>query len=489
MLSLAIGASALLLIGCGSGAHESASSSRPASSDKPESLTLRLADSNSVTAWTAFAQHVDEVSNEHLHVEVSPACCGRAADVEQGLVTAVAAGTFDIGVVATRVFAELGVTSFQALTTPFLIDSYSLEHAVLTSEIPAKMLAGLDLDGVTGLAVLPGPLRRPISADKPLLAVDDWKGQTVHVFGSAISADAISALGATPTTVGFDERDKGIAEGTITAVENAPSFQSAGRQEALPYLATNVALWPGTSALIANTKLLSRLSQEQIGWLRAAAADTIARTDELAQADADTLAANCRVGARYADATSTDLSAMRDAVAPVIAQLEHDNQTKAFINRIGEIARTVTPEPSFAIPPNCAGQAPSHDAGTDDTSVLNGTYQSVTWTVDTLVKAGVTPQEAGDVAGTFTFTFDNGLFELSHHAASGETFGCKGSYSISGNRVSVRYEAESDCGSTGGELFNAIYERSDRTLHLTDIVAGHATDEVLFGTEPWTEVD
>ena len=46
---------------------------------------------------------------------------------------AVAAGQVDLGWSGTRVFDTMGVTSFQALHAPMLIDSYALQHAVIAS--------------------------------------------------------------------------------------------------------------------------------------------------------------------------------------------------------------------------------------------------------------------------------------------------------------------------------------------------------------------
>ena len=50
----------------------------------------------------------------------------------------VADDTYDLGVVGTQVFDTLGVTSFQALNAPMLLDSYPLQAAVLESRLPDR---------------------------------------------------------------------------------------------------------------------------------------------------------------------------------------------------------------------------------------------------------------------------------------------------------------------------------------------------------------
>ncbi len=124
------------------------------------------------------------------------AITGTDADVEQQIVGAVTAGDLDLGWVGTRAFAELDVTSFDALTAPFLIDSYALQEAVLGSDIPDRMLAGLDGPQMTGLAVIGGGLRRPIAVEGPLRNPDDFTGITFHGWRSPQNAATIEALGA-----------------------------------------------------------------------------------------------------------------------------------------------------------------------------------------------------------------------------------------------------------------------------------------------------
>lgn len=77
-----------------------------------------------------------------------------AADNEQRFVRAVAAGEVDLGWVGTRAFAELGVTSLEALTAPFLVDSYALQAAILDSDLPERMLGAFF--GTTGLTPVVG---------------------------------------------------------------------------------------------------------------------------------------------------------------------------------------------------------------------------------------------------------------------------------------------------------------------------------------------
>ena len=119
----------------------------------------------------------------------------------------------------TRVFDTLGVTSFRALTAPMLIDSYPLQEAVITSEIPGEMVDSLEEIGVSGIAVLADGLRRPIAVNEPLLSPADFDGITFQSYRSQTHADAIHALGAELTEAFGPHRAAGLAAGEIDGFE------------------------------------------------------------------------------------------------------------------------------------------------------------------------------------------------------------------------------------------------------------------------------
>jgi TRAP-type C4-dicarboxylate transport system substrate-binding protein len=95
----------------------------------------------------------------------------------------------------------MGVSSFQALQAPMLIDSYALEQAVVASDIPGQMLQGLTKVAVTGFGVLADGLRKPIAVKQPMLGVADWRGMKFGTYRSQGQDQAIRALGATPMEV------------------------------------------------------------------------------------------------------------------------------------------------------------------------------------------------------------------------------------------------------------------------------------------------
>jgi TRAP-type transport system periplasmic protein len=165
---------------------------------------------------------VVELSDGGLEIEIAREwdITGTAADVEQQIIEAVGDGEIDLGWVGTRAFPPLGVHSFDALTAPFLVDSYPVQEAILDSDIPEKMLAGVERLGVAGLALIVGGLRKPAAVNGPLLGPDDYAGITFYVFLSVIGAQVLTTLAATPAPGAPADRDVGLVDGSIDGMEN-----------------------------------------------------------------------------------------------------------------------------------------------------------------------------------------------------------------------------------------------------------------------------
>ena len=142
-----------------------------------------------------------------------------AADAEQQVVRAVATGQVDLGHAGTRIFDTMGVTSFQALQAPMLIDSYALQRAVIEGDIPGEMLQGLDRVGVAGLGVLGGGLSKPIAVKQPLLGLGGlaWDHLRHLQVGAPGPGDPIARR---HTDGGLREaRDQALQDGKLQAFE------------------------------------------------------------------------------------------------------------------------------------------------------------------------------------------------------------------------------------------------------------------------------
>ena len=128
---------------------------------QPAPIVLSLANGNhDHEALKAFADGAAAATGGTVTIEFEDAAHEGEAAYESAIIDDVAAGTYDLGWAAPRPWHAKGVTSFDALMAPFLIDSYALQRAVLESDLEQEMLDGLDGTGLVGLGILPGPLRR-----------------------------------------------------------------------------------------------------------------------------------------------------------------------------------------------------------------------------------------------------------------------------------------------------------------------------------------
>ena len=145
---------------------------------QPASIVLALANGNhDHVALEPFAEAVATSTGGTVTVRFEDAVHVGDAAYESAIIDDVAAGTYDLAWVAPRPWHAKGVTTFDALMAPFLVDSYALQQAVLESDLERDMLAGLDGTGLVGLGILPGPLRRVAMAEGGFRAPDDLRGK------------------------------------------------------------------------------------------------------------------------------------------------------------------------------------------------------------------------------------------------------------------------------------------------------------------------
>ncbi|HTJ34392.1 MAG TPA: TRAP transporter substrate-binding protein DctP [Dactylosporangium sp.] len=343
------------------------------------SVVLTMANgSANIASYPAVAQFVNRFTEleSGLSANVVDRWGDFKPDSEQQIVRDVASGKADVGWVGARVFDTLGVSSLQALSAPMLVDSYALQQAVVDSDVSRRMLDGVDKVGVHGLGLLAGGLRKPVSVKRPFLRAADWQGARFGTLKSATQTTAIEALGAKPTEVLAQDRDKAIDSGQLDAFEmSLRGYQFNSLERRAPYVAANVNLWPEMMVLIVNPDRFGKLRDYERARLVQAANETAARSGELSGGDAALLAQECQLGARAHVAAADDLAALRDAFAPVYAKLRQDAATRDVIARIEELKRSTTAEPALTIPAGCTETDPAPVASNASNELL-GTWEA-----------------------------------------------------------------------------------------------------------------
>ena len=157
--------------------------------DRNEPVVLTFA-SNNRGLPSQIAEFLDQVARRgdgDVQLDYIDGWREGESEQEAGLIADVRDGEVDIAWVGARGFDSVGVTSFQALVAPFLVDSYDLQDDVFAAGIPMRMLQGLDELGLTGIGVLPGPLRQIVGIDHAFVMPADFAGEIVGTSGGDLA--------------------------------------------------------------------------------------------------------------------------------------------------------------------------------------------------------------------------------------------------------------------------------------------------------------
>jgi TRAP-type C4-dicarboxylate transport system substrate-binding protein len=470
---LAIGAAA-----CGAGNLDKAGNP----SSKP--VVLTLADGNLDTSDAQpFAAGVWALSHGTLQIKVEGNWRPNDAYYETGLINDVRAGKAQLGITASRAFDTVGITSFQALQAPFLIDNVNLERKVLDSNIPAKMLQGLSPHGLVGLALLLGPLRRPFGFAKPLLSVSDYKRARIGIRPSEITADIFRALGAIP--VAQKQSNSGQSTAGLTGIESHANLIDSGFAVPHAVLTGNVVFEPRPNVIFMNQRAFGSLTPGERRLLARAAAQ--ARTAGIYQGnDVASVADLCRRGIKVVSASPADLAGLRAAMQPVYRTLESNPSTTMFINQITAM-RQASGDPAGAV--TCPA-APTVGGTPGAVTVLQGTWQ-VAYTEGELVAAGDQGSQPSEGNwGHFTLRLDRGRW---WQRLTGGDPGVDpsqvllyGTYIVTGDKINF-YRHDHDYPGSDTEIWGpyiwSVYR--DTLTFKTDAWTGGTQGPIGLTVKPW----
>jgi TRAP-type C4-dicarboxylate transport system substrate-binding protein len=470
----ALAAALLSVAGCGGSASDKAGG------EHNKALVLTMANSSSYPrGLEAFAEEVAKRSGGTVHIRIANGWRLGERDFEGGLIRDVKAAKVDMGWVGSRAFDAVGVTSFDALHAPFVIDSYALEQAVLQSRMPDQMLAGLKPLGVVGLGVLPGPLRRPLSALRPLRTPADFAGLRVGYQGAGEPAAALRALGARPVQVVPGPSWHGIdaIEQQVDAI-NTNSYDAFAK-----FLTANVILWPRPMVVFISRRVFASLTRKQQEALTGAVPAVVNKTVTTLEAqERDALADICRRGIRLVSASPADIDRLRAASAPAVAQLERPPRTRSFLTTIIALRKRVAPlgEPSL----RCPKSAQPHGTG------LPGGNYTTTITPDDAARelariprrereqAGLSPDGVRDaLQSQFTLSLRHGTFVVDQrHADGSREIGIEGTYSLFRDRFVGK--------GSNGDTLRARWSFDGTNLRFSDFSFPGAY-RLVWASEPW----
>jgi len=382
---------------------------------------------------------------------------------------------FDLGWTSAGVWHQLGVTSFDAIVAPFLIDSYDLEEKVLASAVATDMLGGLDSMGLVGVGIQPGPLKLLSASKHPLVRPDDFVDAKVAMGPSTITVDALKALGATTMTIASG----GNIEGADAVEAQLGAIIGNHYESVMKHTGVNVVMWPRPVIYFANESRFRSLSNRQQGALRLAVQQaSSAALGNLHQVEDAAFAALCANGSDMAVASNADLASLRVAVQPIYDSL---NQNPATASAIASIETMKAQLPARAPAHGCPGTSASAlatPAGSPATGGFpDGTYEATISAAQMRAswkRFAIPPEWQVQCPCQLGFTLKDGVMMGGND---------RWYYSFFGDHVTIGVQ-----GSANG-AFTMRWTFDGHQVTFSDMVGGDSGDRGIFLTAPFVKIN
>ena len=378
-----------------------------------------------------FADEVGRLSGGAVRVQLDSGWHATSLTAERDAIAAVKSGDVDLGIVPARAFHDAGVTAFDALVAPMTINSLDLEVAVLKHPLVADMLHALEGTGLTGIGVLPGPIRYPSGITRPLTSPADYAGANIAISPSPVAERSLQALGATTTATPFEHADISGFDG---AELQASAVHGNDYDKVITDIVGNAGLWPRPLVIIANRAKIGALPIGQANVLTTAADNAIDTGADAVRSDEKiNLEAMCRTGTpAIVAAPATDLDALHSAFEPVYAWLNQDPPTRDMLLRIQKVkAAEQTTGGSLSCPVGTT--QPRSPAP----SPLDGVWELSYTLAEAAAWSGSDPAQIEECNyGTYRWEFNNGKYTESQHAGTTQTW-ASGTYSVDGNTLTM----------------------------------------------------
>ena len=249
----------------------------------------------------------------------------------------------------------------------------------------------------------------------------------------------------------------------------------------------NITFFPKIQMLVASSPALARLTDEQRGLVRDAAATTSMWVGEHREHEDTASTPTAGGGGILVLATARDVAEIVAAAAPVYTELEADPFTKRLIGEIRDIVDAPREQPSYE-PAACGSLAPRPPIRLRSSrpptthSVLNGTYRADI-SEAYLVSKGINPTEAFYNGGISTMTFKDGVF--SHHLDRDDST-CTGTYAVRGLRVTIGCRIpQRRCREP---LFIAGWSLRGGELRFTDVDPHDPFFQAMWGGKPFVRI-
>lgn len=291
-----------------------------------------------------FIREVQRASNGRIRITGRPSY----PQSEVSLLSDVRSGAVPMATVSTAVWDAQGITAFDALQAPFLVDGYPLERQIIAGPTGRRMAAAATrrAQNVVVLAIAEGGLRKPFGT-RALNTVAAFNGAKIRAPQSKVLFTGLTALGAEPDPLPLPEVYQALRNGTVTGMEaNLGLIATQKFYEVARYVTGNVNLWPFPHALSINRNAWNALSAQNKAAIRAAAAKVPGYSIGVVSAPSTLPQDLVNCGIRFVNATPREKRRFENRGRSAYAALSRDATTGRYIREIQRIkARFRAPAP------------------------------------------------------------------------------------------------------------------------------------------------
>lgn len=275
-----------------------------------------------------FADEIAEKTNGAVKAELYPSGqLGGDADLINSLV--LDSGTVDVIITDNSNFATL-VPNMGISALPFLFNGFEDAWEFCDGEIEAAAEADLVANNIRVLAHYDNGFRCVTNSKAPVESPDDMKGMLIRTPENPVIMATMTALGANPQPLAFNELYQALQQGTYDAQENPiPVIYNNKLYEVQPYLSVTNHIYSGMCFAIAES-VWQQLTPEQ-QEIVAAAAQASAEADRelnkqqtndfVANLEAEGMKVNYPDLAPFAAATKSVIDENKDIDAELLTAL------------------------------------------------------------------------------------------------------------------------------------------------------------------------
>lgn len=138
---------------------------------------------------------------------------------ERTLLERMKMGIVDSGIITSGPIINF-VPKFGVIDLPFLFRSPEHAYKVLDGPIGDELFAGLEEQGLKGLAWAERGFRNLTNSKRPVESPDDIKGLKIRVMQNPVYVDSFKALGANAVPMAWTEALTALQQGTVDGQEN-----------------------------------------------------------------------------------------------------------------------------------------------------------------------------------------------------------------------------------------------------------------------------